>query len=1224
MGKPIKGIRFKSWATVVVSIFLLCFLSNCATAVTKLAKPVTGPTNFPAYESLKRSYTIANFRIGGKYDMANPASYELGGQGGVTLESLGYGPLKVSYIAVGTPEKNSKGEITNAVIINSYYSGDSTSMYFFWHDHGGKRVLTSKPLVGPDLLIDTNRFYVIYLDALGLWGTSKPSEGLGMKFPKYNNFDLVQANYRLLKDHLKVAKIKLATGVSMGATQSYIWAVLHPEFVEAIMPVGGTAQADPFNAWLFTLMTSALQSDPVWMETEGDYYHLSKDKHPNQGVMFGWSMLAHTGFDFSFAVTLPWKAVEPKIFLWDADPKSLGWCWSKAKAYDCNDLIFRNTAGEDFDIRPHLPKIKAKTLVIHVKNDQWLAYSLAEKSAKAIPGGKISSFRHKLAHYAVFDAPNINQYDVETFFQTIGLKEKPVTGSANFPQYGNLKKSYSIPNFKIGGKYEFGNLSSYEFGGQGGVSLESLGAGPLRASYIAVGTPERNDKGEITNAVLINSYYSGDSTSMYFFWYDHGGKRVLTKKPVVGPGLLIDTDKYYVIFLDALGLWGTSKPSEGLGMKFPKYNNFDLVQANYRLLKDHLKVARVKLATGVSMGATQSYIWAVLHPEFVEAIMPVGGTAQADPFNAWLFTLMTSALQSDPVWMKTEGDYYGLPKEKHPNQGVMFGWSMLAHTGFDFSFAVKLPWKAVAPKIFRWDMDPKSLGWCWSKAEAYDCNDLIFRNTAGEDFDIRPHLPKIKAKTLVIHVKNDQWLAYSLAEKSAKAIPCARITGFKHNLAHYAVFNAPNLVDDEIKLFFEDAGMPDHGKTYCLDKSSYQSPKIIMERKPGQSHWKDQVIYPFDVKYATCKDTRGIKWEIAYMDEYVGTDPNPPVLVIIHGKGANAGHYGYTMKYALMKGLRVIAVDMPHYGKSSPGNTKKSEARTLDDFRALTHDLVVEQLGVKKAFYHGHSLGGQVVLGYALLYPDAVAGLVLEAPAGIEPIPGEHGDLVDPSYGYDFKKWKEIWGPVGVLDKELKKTPEDIQLSYYFKKKDPDTGKVVPAKAGYFKRNTEYAQLLTDQRIAIIDLNPDDGWDEEYWHHIVAFVFDIYSMVSESRKGDPKGLFNNLEKIKCPIFLQFGAEEPFIPVTAISGLTDREEEIVRPFMARMQKVDNPVTYKSYPGAGHFIHTDSPYEYARDCVDFILTGKVKGAETGTMAVAEEAAAPAKSKKTKEKKKGAFSK
>jgi homoserine O-acetyltransferase len=799
---------------------------------------------------------------------------------------------------------------------------------------------------------------------------------------------------------------------------------------------------------------------------------------------------------------------------------------------------------------------------------------------------------------------------------------KPVTAQANFPQYLELKKTVTIPNFKIGGEYAIGNPASYENGGMGGKTLESLGQKPLEVSYIATGTPQRNAKGEIINAVIVNSYYSGGSTSSYFFWHDHGDNRVLVSKPIVGPGLLIDTNKYYVIYLDALGLWGTSKPSQGLGMKFPQYGFQDMVQANYRLLKDHLKVGKVAISTGVSMGATQTYLWGLMHPEFVEAIMPIGGTTQFDGFSDWMFKLSTSGIKSDPVWQKTKGAYYHLPKEKHPNRGVMFGWSVIAHTGFDFDFTSSLPAEAVNPKIFNWDDSDETLSWCAGKAKAYDANDLIYRNNAGNNFDINKHLPNMKAKTLVIHVKNDQWLNINLAERSAKAIPWARISTFEDKLAHYAVFNAPNIMEDDIRLFLDEIQATGKSKIYNLAESSYRTPEIKMDESAGPSHWIDQVVYPFDVKYAACKDTQNRTWMTGYMDEYIGEDKNPDVFVLIHGKGANAGHYGYVMKYALMNGLRVIAVDLPHYGKSSPFNTAKSEARTLEDCRAVLHDLVVKQLGVKQAYYHGHSLGGQVSLGYALTYPNAVKGLILEAPAGIEPIPCRHGALVDPSYYQDFDQWMEIWGNTGILDKELAKTPEDIELFYYFKKLN-DAGEIVPAGAGYFMKDTEYARLLTDQRIAIIDDNPADGWEEEFWHHIVAFVYDVYSMASEGRLCDDSSLFNNLEKIKCPIFLQFGNDEPFIPLTAISGLTDRDSQVVKPFMDRMLKVGNKVVYKGYKDSGHFIHTDHPYEYSKDCVEFITTGKVEGAFVGVAPESKPASDEGAPQKKKGKK-GAFSK
>ncbi len=383
---------------------------------------------------------------------------------------------------------------------------------------------------------------------------------------------------------------------------------------------------------------------------------------------------------------------------------------------------------------------------------------------------------------------------------------EPVTRLSGVPDLHALKKFYSVPDFKIGGEYEFGNEAAYEFGGKGGVTLESLGQKPLRTAYVAVGTPQRNKEGKIINAVVISLYYSGDSTFMYYFWYDGQEGNGFSKGPVVGPGKLIDTNKYYVVFLDALGLWGASKPSDGLGMKFPRYSIMDCVQANYRLLKDELGVAKIKLATGVSMGAIQTYALAVLHPDYAEAIMPIGGITADNPVRRWLFQLMSEAMKSDPVWMETKGDYYKFPKEKHPNKGMMFGWSVLNQSGLSFDFRVTQSWDVVRKEVFYWDPGTGDGAKLVKKAEDYDVNDLLYRNQVLDEYDISGQLHRVKARTLIIHVKNDQWLRYITAEESAKKIKGAKLVGFESPLSHYAIFRAPNtdMVKEKIMGFFDE------------------------------------------------------------------------------------------------------------------------------------------------------------------------------------------------------------------------------------------------------------------------------------------------------------------------------------------------------------------------------------------------------------------------------------
>ena len=110
-----------------VGLLLLVVSASIATA-----QPFSRRSSQEKHDGLKQYYEIANFKLGGKYDLADPSKWENGGEGGMTLESLGGGKLRTAYIAVGTPRRNATGEITNAIVISSYYSGDSTDMYEQW------------------------------------------------------------------------------------------------------------------------------------------------------------------------------------------------------------------------------------------------------------------------------------------------------------------------------------------------------------------------------------------------------------------------------------------------------------------------------------------------------------------------------------------------------------------------------------------------------------------------------------------------------------------------------------------------------------------------------------------------------------------------------------------------------------------------------------------------------------------------------------------------------------------------------------------------------------------------------------------------------------------------------------------------------------------------------------------------------------------------------------
>jgi pimeloyl-ACP methyl ester carboxylesterase len=807
------------------------------------------------------------------------------------------------------------------------------------------------------------------------------------------------------------------------------------------------------------------------------------------------------------------------------------------------------------------------------------------------------------------------------------VAQQPLTARSVVAALDAQKLTYEVPNFRIGGKYDLAQPASWADGGVGGTTLESLGAKPARTAYIAMGTPQRNAKGEIINAIVVNSYYSGDATTMVSNWVAGQAGNAFSGGALVGPGLLFDTNRFYVVFLDALGLFGASKPSDGLGRKFPVYSYYDVVHLNYRLLRDHLKIGKVVLATGASMGATQSYYWGLMYPDFVQAVMPIGGATATDgegPVAAWTFQLAKAALEADPVWVQTQGNYYHLPKDKHPNKGVEYHWSVLSLTGYDLAHRQSQGWDTVSKEVFSWQPDPrmgKNAGTNLANlARIFDAVDLWYRDTVGEIHNINALLPGMKPRTMVVHIENDQWLISDKARAAAQAIPGGQYVSLTSPIAHYAVFSALNTLSDDPMLdtYLRDIGIV-ADKTQVCSAANYRSPRINMKPDPAKSFWKDEMVSPFPVKYAKVKDKRGVEWEIGYMDEYCGKEKSPPVLVVVHGKGAFGAHYGYLIKYAVERGYRVIAPDMPQWGTSGPGNLDKPITRTLDDVRDAFQALIVGKLGVKKAVYHGHSLGGATVLGYAVRYPEAVSGLVLEGPAGLEEYPKniKLGDkelpLCDKSFAYDRARWEAAYAPTGMIEGEMKRTAQGVRDFFYFKQRDPKTDAVTSSFNGYFKTDTEYARLHTDQRIAMITGNP-----REFKQWVDMFIYDLYSICSELAVDDPASLFKQLPKIKAPIFLAFGAQEPFIPGTALNGLQDLGKDIINPFMKRMTAAGNKPVLKVYPGVGHFIHTDVPYEFARDTVDFMRSGRVdavspKVVDTlikGAPATGGEAAAAAK--------------
>ncbi|MBE2281500.1 MAG: alpha/beta hydrolase [Ignavibacteriaceae bacterium] len=138
----------------------------------------------------------------------------------------------------------------------------------------------------------------------------------------------------------------------------------------------------------------------------------------------------------------------------------------------------------------------------------------------------------------------------------------------------------------------------------------------------------------------------------------------------------------------------------------------------------------------------------------------------------------------------------------------------------------------------------------------------------------------------------------------------------------------------------------------------------------------EQIDYGYPVKKSSSSPS------IAYIDQGTGSE----TIILIHGLASNAGFWRYNIG-ELSKKYRVIAVDLPGYGKSQKGFTEY----TLSFF-ALSIKNLMDELKIQKAVIAGHSMGGQTASIFGLKYPERVSALVLAAPAGFEAFKKGEGD----------------------------------------------------------------------------------------------------------------------------------------------------------------------------------------------------------------------------------------
>jgi homoserine O-acetyltransferase len=164
----------------------------------------------------------------------------------------------------------------------------------------------------------------------------------------------------------------------------------------------------------------------------------------------------------------------------------------------------------------------------------------------------------------------------------------------------------------------------------------------LRIHYETLGSPNRNAQGKINNAVLVIHWTGADENTLLSRNY---------MDALFAPGRPLDATRYFLIFPDNVGHGKSSKPSDGLKAKFPKYTYSDMVNLQHRLVTETLGIEHLHAILGMSMGGMNAWQWAEAYPEAMDGIMPVVSMPIPISGRNMLWRRMViDAIRSDPQW----------------------------------------------------------------------------------------------------------------------------------------------------------------------------------------------------------------------------------------------------------------------------------------------------------------------------------------------------------------------------------------------------------------------------------------------------------------------------------------------------------------------------------------------------------------------------------------------
>ena len=276
----------------------------------------------------------------------------------------------------------------------------------------------------------------------------------------------------------------------------------------------------------------------------------------------------------------------------------------------------------------------------------------------------------------------------------------------------------------------------------------------LRLHYATLGTPHRDAKGHVDNAVMI--LHGTGGTGRQFMQPQFA-------QELYGPGQPLDITRYFIILPDGIGHGKSSKPSDGMRMKFPKYDYSDMVEAQRLMVTKGLNVDRLRLIFGTSMGCMHGFIWGEKHSDIVDAIMPMAcEPMQIAGLNRMWRELSIQTIEKDPAWKG--GDY-----ASEPLTGIRGAVSIAAIAGgAPLNLQKLFPTRAAADAYITARVDKDVL--------TRDANDYIYQLQASRTYDPSKELDKITVPFTWINSADDfiNPRNFGFAEAAIRKIPKGR------------------------------------------------------------------------------------------------------------------------------------------------------------------------------------------------------------------------------------------------------------------------------------------------------------------------------------------------------------------------------------------------------------------------------------------------------------------